>query len=290
MATMHPHDYQHDHSKETDEVAEEFRAILRRIRRGASETLRSHRDRQSRLDRTNRDQRSADRDARIAARDAQRDAARVRSEARRDAPTADKTRVEVVRPRGAGVSPEWIASWAAAHAAADVAREEADTAQAQAAQARDSSAAAAAAEAHQRAEVAETWARAWDDRLRDNGVDPDGLEPDPAAAGSEESPDQLRDRGADADTGRDRQLQGEELTDSERFIAEWAARAGEQAIDADTILHTDNGPISASELVAQTYYGSPGDGPDLDTTPPSLSMVPSMAVDTTVDLDAGAQL
>jgi hypothetical protein len=287
MATMHAHDYQHDHSKETDELTDEFRAILRRIRRGASDTLRAHRDRQARLDRARRDQRSTHRDTRTVAREEARDTERMR----RDTTTAEKTRVEVVQGRGAGVSPEWIASWAAAHAAADVAREEADAAQDRANEARDSSAAAAAAEAHQRAEVAQTWARSWDDRLRDNGVDPDGLEPDTADTTAEPGRD-ARDatRGVISDAGVGREADGAELSDGEQFIADWAARAGQQAIDADTILHTDTGPVSASELVAATYWGSPGDSPAPAALPPSLSAVPSLSVDPAVDLDAGAQL
>lgn len=293
MSTMHPHNYQHDHSRETDELVDEFKAIFRRVRRGASETLRAQRARHARAD---RDRRSAERDDRIAAREADR--------AQRDTASgaSEKPRIQVTDPETAvGISEDLIARWAAAHAVADLFREEADAAEARAAQSRDSSAAAEAARSHADAETARAWATAWDERVRAAGMDPDVLTEDrdtdrdrdiarpgssPAAPAQEVlgAPEFIAEPAAfSADTG----------TDAEDYIQRLSERSGQMALEAADDLDAGVGdwgpPPSLGELIDATH---PPQGTTLTPAADTPALSPDTAPDlaAVADLDAGAAL
>lgn len=302
MSTMHPHDYQHDHSREADDLVDEFKAIFQKARRGASDTLRAHRDRQARLDRAARDRRSAERDARTAGRDAER-AERAAGGSPRG---SDKTRVRVTDTSpnaNGGVSDELIARWASAHAVADLFREEARAADARAAESKDSSAAAQSAKAHSDAETADAWASAWDDRVRAAGVDPDALaedrdrERDRDIADPTRTPTQ-RDPGIEADRAAENDgaaepavFEADTGTDAEAFINRLAEVAGQMAIDTadDLDAATADTEPSVGELIAATH---PPEGTTLTPAAETPSLSPDTAPDMgpAVDLDAGAGL
>lgn len=282
MSTMHPHDYQHDHSREADDLVDEFKAIFQRARRGASDTLRAQRSIQARRDRAARARRAAQRSARGAADN--------------DTDTR-KTRVHVgdLTPDG-GISEDLIARWAAAQALAEQLREEAETAKAEAAQSRDSSDAARSAKADTDAETAATWAQAWDERVRAAGFDPntladekhnerDDVDPEQPEAQQDADldPTHRAETAPDVDTGTD--------TDAEQFINRIAERAGEMAMEAADYLDDDaNGTQpSVADLTAAT------DGPDTATrqsASPSLTAVPDLGAQPAAmaDLDAGVSL
>lgn len=253
MATMHPHDYQHDNSREADEVLDEFRALFRRARRSASDTLRAHRDRQARLDRAARERGLTGRDIRAA--EAATEAHAPRSE--------HKQRVDVPGPSG-GISPDLIARWAAAHAAADLFRE-----QAAAAHAADAAAERTeeTAKADRDADVAEAWAQAWDEQVRAAGVDPAELaEQHTGTAGADDVADQSY-----ADE-----------------LAEWS---GELAVTtADAVQTASSASPPVGHLIAAANTPSADASEAGRTASPSLSAVPALGADTAVELDAGAQL
>lgn len=251
MATMHPHDYQHDNSREADEVLEEFRALFRRARRGASDTLRAHRDRQARLDRAARERGLAGRDIRAA-------------EAESRAPRPEhKQRVDVPGPSG-GISPDLIARWAAAHAAADMFRE-----QAAAAHAADDAAERTeeTAKADHDADVAEAWAQAWDEQVRAAGVDPAEL--------------------AEQDTG----TAGADVVADQSYADELAEWSGELAVTtADAVQTASSASPPVGHLIAEANTPSADASEAGHTSSPSLSAVPALGADAAVELDAGAQL
>lgn len=280
MSTMHPHDYQHDHSREADDLVDEFKAIFQRARRGASDTLRAQRGLQARRDRATRARRAAARNARSDA------------EATTD---SGKTRVHVgdLTPN-AGISEDLIARWAAAQALAEQLRQEAETAKAEAAQSRDSSDAARSAKADTDAETAATWAQAWDERVRAAGFDPNTLADDKSNERDDVEPEQ---REAQQDVDLDPTQRAETTpdvdtgTDAEQFINRIAERAGEMAMEAADYLDDDtNGTQpSVADLTAAT------DGPDTATQKspsPSLTAVPDLGARPAAmaDLDAGVSL
>lgn len=269
---MHPHEQQHEHIRETDDVFEEFRAIFQRARRSASEALRAHRSRQAALDRARRARLSSARET-------------VRSVPDRDT-APDKTRVHIrEHDRQSGISPDLIARWAAAHAVADQFREEAKAAEARAAESRESSDAAQAATKSGDADLADTWRSAWDDRVREAGFDPDELareeQYDQEVADSyddERDPAAVPDRQVDAGTP--------EVDD---FAYDVAQQAADMAMTAADTLDTSTGhdqSRSAADLIDDTR---PPDGTELtpaDQTP-HLSAAPGADLGPSVDVSVG---
>ena len=267
---MHPHEQQHEHIRETDDVLEEFRAIFRRAKRSASEALRAHRSRQAALDRARR--------ARLSAA-----SEKIRSVPDRDT-APDKTRVHTHEHTGqGGISPDLISRWAAAHAVADQFREEANAAEARAQESREAAAADEAATKRADADLASTWASSWDDRVRAAGFDPDDL-----------AADEQTDRDLDDSYERDDATHPDRRVDAGApeagdFAEEIALRAADMAMTAadtlDTTTPADHSR-SAAELIDDTR---PSDGAELTPADqaPHLSAAPAADLGPSLDVSAG---
>lgn len=153
------------------------------------------------------------------------------------------------------LTPDLMARWAGAHAAADLARESA----VEAARGGDT---ARAAQTTATAQRAEQWAHAWDERLREAGVDPDSI------------------------SGRDRDQDLGEVADTD-LLDQVSTAAANYAIDVDDAASA-GGHRSTSELIADTEPApeaaliAAGDS-DWQITP-----VPEIGA--SVSLDTGAQL
>ncbi|MCX2966248.1 hypothetical protein [Gordonia aquimaris] len=230
---LDPHNVAQDNSREVDDIFDEARSIMRRSRRHADEALRQVRNQQHR-------QRSRQ------SRAQQRLNTARTADAHRDADT------------GAGrqpLTPDLMARWAGAHAAADLAREAAAEA------ARDGDT-ARQPQIEATAQRAEQWAQAWDERLREAGVDPDTIK----------GRDRDQDLGEVADTG----LLDQVSTAAANYAIDVndAAAEGGHRWTGELIADTDPAPEAA--LIAA------GDS-DWQTTP-----VPDIG--TSVNLDTGAQL
>ncbi|MGW8813106.1 hypothetical protein [Gordonia terrae] len=232
---LDPQNVPQDNSREVDDIFDEIRTIMRHSRRRADEALREVRNQQHR-----------------------RRARQTRAQQRLNSARATSTRP----PRYTDISaerhpltPDLMARWAGAHAAADLARETA----AEAARGGDT---ARQAQTQATVQRAEQWAHAWDERLREAGVDPDTI------------------GGRD----RDRDLGGVADTD---LLDEVSTAAATYAIDVDDAA-AGAGHRSTGELIADTEPApeaaliAAGDS-DWQTTP-----VPEIGA--SVSLDTGAQL
>ncbi|MAU83112.1 MAG: hypothetical protein CME34_14850 [Gordonia sp.] len=232
---LDPQSVPQDNSREVDDIFDEIRTIMRHSRRRADEALREVRNQQHR---------------------------------RRARQTRAQQRLNFARHTGARqprytdtsaerhpLTPDLMARWAGAHAAADLAREAAAEA------ARDGDT-ARQAQTNATAQRAEQWAHAWDERLREAGVDPDSI------------------------GGRDRDKDLGEVADTD-LLDQVSTSAANYAIDVDDAA-TAGGHRSMSELIADTEPApeaaliAAGDS-DWQTTP-----VPEIGA--SVTLDTGAQL
>ncbi|MDH3013082.1 hypothetical protein [Gordonia alkanivorans] len=232
---LDPQSVPQDNSREVDDIFDEIRTIMRHSRRRADEALREVRSQQHR-----------------------RRARQTRAQQRLNSARATGARPPRYTDTNAEshpLTPDLMARWAGAHAAADLARETA----AEAARGGDT-----AREAQTKATVqrAEQWAHAWDERLRDAGVDPDTI------------------------GGRDRDQDLGEVADTD-LLNEVSNAAANYAIDVDDAAAA-GGHRSMSELIADTEPApeaaliAAGDS-DWQTTP-----VPDVGA--SVSLDTGAQL
>lgn len=234
---LDPHNVAQDNSREVDDIFDEIRTIMRHSRRRADEALREVRNQQHR-----------------------RRARQTRAQQRLNSARATGARPPRYTDTGAErhpLTPELMARWAGAHAAADMAREAAS----EAARGSDT-----ARQAQTKATVqrAEQWAQAWDERLREAGVDPDSI------------------------GGRDRDKDLGEVADTD-LLDEVSAAAANYAIDVDdAAAGAGAGHRSMSELIADTEPApeaaliAAGDS-DWQITP-----VPDVGA--SVTLDTGAQL
>ena len=232
---LDPQSVPQDNSREVDDIFDEIRTIMRHSRRRADEALREVRNQQHR---------------------------------RRARQTRAQQRLNFARHTGARqprytdtsaephpLTPDLMARWAGAHAAADMAREAASEA------ARDGDT-ARQAQTNATAQRAEQWAHAWDERLREAGVDPDTI------------------------GGRDRDKDLGEVADTD-LLDQVSTSAANYALDVDDAA-TAGGHRSMSELIADTEPApeaaliAAGDS-DWQTTP-----VPEIGA--SVTLDTGAQL
>ena len=232
---LDPHNVAQDNSREVDDIFDEIRTIMRHSRRRADEALREVRNQQHR---------------------------------RRARQTRAQQRLNFARHTGARqprytdtsaerhpLTPDLMARWAGAHAAADLAREAAAEA------ARDGDT-ARQAQTNATAQRAEQWAHAWDERLREAGVDPDSI------------------------GGRDRDKDLGEVADTD-LLDQVSTSAADYAIDVDDAA-AEGGHRWTGELIADTDPApeaaliAAGDS-DWQTTP-----VPDIG--TSVNLDTGAQL
>ena len=232
---LDPQSVPQDNSREVDDIFDEIRTIMRHSRRRADEALREVRNQQHR---------------------------------RRARQTRAQQRLNFARHTGARqprytdtsaephpLTPDLMARWAGAHAAADMAREAASEA------ARDGDT-ARQAQTNATAQRAEQWAHAWDERLREAGVDPDTI------------------------GGRDRDQDFGEVADTD-LLGQVSNAAANYAIEVDDAAAA-GGHRSMSELIADTEPApeaaliAAGDS-DWQTTP-----VPEIGA--SVTLDTGAQL
>ena len=232
---LDPQSVPQDNSREVDDIFDEIRTIMRHSRRRADEALREVRNQQHR---------------------------------RRARQTRAQQRLNFARHTGARqprytdtsaerhpLTPDLMARWAGAHAAADLAREAAAEA------ARDGDT-ARQAQTNATAQRAEQWAHAWDERLREAGVDPDSI------------------------GGRDRDKDLGEVADTD-LLDQVSTSAADYAIDVDDAA-AEGGHRWTGELIADTDPApeaaliAAGDS-DWQTTP-----VPDIG--TSVNLDTGAQL
>ena len=232
---LDPHNVAQDNSREVDDIFDEARSIMRRSRRHADEALRQVRNQQHR-----------------------RHSRQTRAQQRLNTARAAEAHPPRYADTGADrqpLTPDLMARWAGAHAAADLAREAA----AEAASGGDTTRQAQTAATAQRAEQ---WAQAWDERLREAGVDPDTIQ----------GRDRDQDLGEVADTG---------------LLGQVSTAAADYAIDVDDAA-AEGGHRWTGELIADTDPApeaaliAAGDS-DWQTTP-----VPDIG--TSVNLDTGAQL
>ena len=232
---LDPQSVPQDNSREVDDIFDEIRTIMRHSRRRADEALREVRNQQHR---------------------------------RRARQTRAQQRLNFARHTGAHqprytdtsaerhpLTPDLMARWAGAHAAADLAREAA----AEAAREGD---AARQAQTNATAQRAEQWAHAWDERLREAGVDPDSI------------------------GGRDRDSDLGEVADTD-LLDQVSAAAANYAIDVDDAAAA-GGHRSTSELIADT---EPAPEAALIAAGDSdWQITPVAEVGASVTLDTGAQL
>ena len=232
---LDPQSVPQDNSREVDDIFDEVRSIMRRSRRHADEVLRQVRSQQHR---------------------------------RRTQQTRAQQRLNYARHTGARqprytdtsaerhpLTPDLMARWAGAHAAADMAREAASEA------ARDGDT-ARQAQTNATAQRAEQWAHAWDERLREAGVDPDSI------------------------GGRDRDKDLGEVADTD-LLDQVSTSAANYAIDVDDAA-TAGGHRSMSELIADT---EPAPEAALIAAGDSdWQIAPVPEIGASVTLDTGAQL
>lgn len=232
---LDPQSVPQDTSREVDDIFDEVRSIMRRSRRHADEVLRQVRSQQHR---------------------------------RRTQQTRAQQRLNYARHTGARqprytdtsaerhpLTPDLMARWAGAHAAADMAREAASEA------ARDGDT-ARQAQTNATAQRAEQWAHAWDERLREAGVDPDTI------------------------GGRDRDQDLGEVADTD-LLGQVSNAAANYAIDVDDAAAA-GGHRSMSELIADT---EPAPEAALIAAGDSgWQITPTPDVGASVTLDTGAQL
>ena len=232
---LDPQSVPQDNSREVDDIFDEIRTIMRHSRRRADEALREVRNQQHK---------------------------------RRARQTRAQQRLNFARHTGAHqprytdtsaerhpLTPDLMARWAGAHAAADLAREAA----AEAAREGDT---ARQAQTNATAQRAEQWAHAWDERLREAGVDPDSI------------------------GGRDRDSDLGEVADTD-LLDQVSAAAANYAIDVDDAAAA-GGHRSMSELIADT---EPAPEAALIAAGDSdWQITPVAEVGASVTLDTGAQL
>ena len=232
---LDPQSVPQDNSREVDDIFDEIRMIMRHSRRRADEALREVRNQQHR---------------------------------RRARQTRAQQRLNFARHTGAHqprytdtsaerhpLTPDLMARWAGAHAAADLAREAA----AEAAREGDT---ARQAQTNATAQRAEQWAHAWDERLREAGVDPDSI------------------------GGRDRDSDLGEVADTD-LLDQVSTSAANYAIEVDDAAAA-GGHRSMSELIADT---EPAPEAALIAAGDSdWQITPVAEVGASVTLDTGAQL
>ncbi|MBR7193821.1 hypothetical protein [Gordonia sp. SCSIO 19800] len=232
---LDPHNVTQDNSREVDDIFDEIRTIMRHSRRHADEALRQVRNQQHR-----------------------RRSRQTRAQQRLNTARATGARPPLYTDTSAErhpLTPDLMARWAGAHAAADLAREAA----AEAARGGDT---AREAQTKATAQRAEQWAHAWDERLREAGVDPDTI------------------------SGRDRDNDLGEVADTD-LLDHVSTAAANYAIDVDDAA-TEGGHRSTSELIADTEPA-----PEAALIAAGVSdwqITPTPDVGASVSLDTGAQL
>lgn len=274
-----PHQQQQDHSRDADDIFDEIRALMRRARANAENALRLARVRQQRRQYSSRTRHTRPHPAKYASTGA---------------------------PIAAGLTEDLMARWAGAHAAATLAREEAELARRE--NAHDDAATAHAEEAAQRAEA---WADAWDERLRHAGLDPDSIGRDDPRA--EYTQDAEYMSAPEAYSAADRQYLGQYLDrdsdtyydtlqspdwggasdvvdlEEDRQSQYWAIpeNAADYALYVDDAAHDASpAPASVGELLADTRPS-----PQTDLQPATdLSGPGQVSVGESVGLDTGASL
>ena len=258
-----PHQQQQDHSRDADDIFDEIRALMRRARANAENALRLARVRQQRRQYSSRTRHTRPHPAKYA---------------------------NTGAPIAAGLTEDLMARWAGAHAAATLAREEAELARRE--NAHDDAATAHAEEAAQRAEA---WADAWDERLRHAGLDPDSIgRDDPRAEYTQDeeymsAPEaySLADRQyLDRDNWGSASEVGDDLDDRQSQYWAIPESAADYALYVDDAAH-DSSPVpGVGELLADTRPS-----PQTDLQPATdLSGPGQVSVGESVGLDTGASL
>lgn len=270
-----PHQQQQDHSRDADDIFDEIRALMRRARANAENALRLARVRQQRRQYSSRTRQTRPHPAKYA---------------------------NTGAPIAAGLTEDLMARWAGAHAAATLAREEAELARRE-----NAHGDAATAHAEEAAHRAEAWADAWDERLRHAGLDPDSIgRDDPRAEYTQDAeyssaPEaysaadrQYLDRDTDThyETRQSQEWGGPaevvEIEDSPQSKY-WAIpeNAAEYALYVDDAAHDSSpAPASVGELLADTRPS-----PQTDLQPaPDFSGPGQVSVGESVGLDTGASL
>lgn len=258
-----PHQQQQDHSRDADDIFDEIRALMRRARANAENALRLARVRQQRRQYSSRTLQTRPHPAKYA---------------------------NTGAPIAAGLTEDLMARWAGAHAAATLAREEAELARRE-----NAHGDAATAHAEEAAHRAEAWADAWDERLRHAGLDPDSIGRDDPRA--EYTQDAEYTSAPEAYSEADRQYldpdnwgSASEVGDlDDRQSQHWTIpeNAAEYALYVDDAAHDSSAaPASVGELLADTRPS-----PQTDLQPaPDFSGPGQVSVGESVGLDTGASL